>query len=307
MDRSFWTTQGFITELGDDAAVRTAVDALPSDIPSLREAVSQLCLHYRGCASQVQPARFPEIHTVRAADLFKRILARGGSKGLDSERSADERTVGCCRDSSLLLVSILRHKGIPARLRIGHAAYFMEGFMLDHVVAEVWDDKESRWRLVDADVPGDWQRTVQGKTVDWNDVRPGVEFQTAPEAWVAARAGKVDPQMYIIAPQVELRGMPYILHNVVHDLAAMDKQELLLWDAWGLLLGMSEKDQEISESRLHLIDDVAKMLLDRGVAAEKLQAYMATENFRVTDKVLRYDPNAPGQPPKMVDLYSVST
>lgn len=228
MDPSFWTTQDSITDLGDDAAVLAAVDALPSDIPSLREAVSQLCLHYRACADQVQPSCFHEIHTVRAADLFKRILARGGAKRLDSKRSADERTVGCCRDSALLLVAILRHKGIPARVRIGHAAYFIQGFMVDHVVAEIWDDKQNRWRLVDPDVPGTWHRTVQGETVDWNDIRPAVQFQTSPEAWVAARSGHVDPQTYILAPEVKLRGIPYIAHNVVHDLAAMYKQEMLL-------------------------------------------------------------------------------
>lgn len=306
MDRSFWTTQGPITDLDDDAAVLAAIDALPSDIPSLREAVSQMCLHYRARASEVKQDRFPEIHTVRALDMFKRVLARGGSKSLDSKRTADERTVGCCRDSSLLLVAILRRKGIPARVRIGHAAYFMEGFMLDHVVAEVWDEKESRWRMVDPDVPGDWHPKVKGQTVDWNDVRPGVEFQTSPEAWVAARKGDVDPQIYIIAPNVPLRGIPYIAHNVIHDLAAMGKQELLLWDAWGTLLDIEEESGGITDKHAKMIDDVAKMLLDGDVPAEKVQDYMARDEFKVTDKVLRFDPNTPGQPPKMVDLYAVT-
>ncbi len=33
------------------------------------------------------------------------------------------------------------------------------------------------------------------------------------------------------------RGWAYIAHNVIHDLAALNKTETLLWDAWGMQLG----------------------------------------------------------------------
>src|SRR3712207_9394020 len=30
------------------------------------------------------------------------------------------------------------------------------------------------------------------------------------------------------------RSWPYLQHNLIHDLAALNKVEMLLWDAWGL-------------------------------------------------------------------------
>lgn len=70
-----------------------------------------------------------------------------------------------------------------------------------------------------------------------------------------------------------------------------------------MLLDMAADEAQMSESHLQLIDDVAKLLLDRDVPIEKLQSYMTHDNFKITNKVLRYDPNAPEQPPKQVDLY----
>lgn len=294
---SFWSTQSLITNPGKDAQILAAIDSFPSDISSLRAIASEFCLHYRVFESDVLPSRKDEIHTRYADEMFPRILSRG--QPLNRKRSPDQRTVGCCRDSTVLLVSMLRQKGIPARVRIGSSAYFHESYMIDHVVAEVWDANENRWRMFDPDVPTSLVKFVQGKKVDWNDLRPGIDFQTAAEAWTAARSGSIDPNKYIIAPGVDIKGLPYIAVNVIHDLAAMNKQEMLLWDSWGV---QNQMDEAVPEDKIPLVDEIAKLLLDRDVQPGQIQALIARKELAVPDTVLRFDPNAPGQPPKPVSV-----
>jgi hypothetical protein len=123
-----------------------------------------------------------------------------------------------------------------ARARVGFAAYFHPGWLIDHVVAEVWDDAAGRWRLVDPEMDGGWKPEVNGQSVDWLDLTPD-QFVTGPRAWRAAREGGSDPERCVVYPEVDvpvLRGWPYIAHNVIHDLAALNKTEMLLWEGWGM-------------------------------------------------------------------------
>jgi hypothetical protein len=55
------------------------------------------------------------------------------------------------KTARLLFVSLARHKGIPARMRVGFAAYFHPGLLIDHVVAEAWDEAAGRAALADRD------------------------------------------------------------------------------------------------------------------------------------------------------------
>ena len=69
---------------------------------------------------------------------------------LTETRPPEKKIVGNCRDFSVLLVSILRHQGIPARARCGFSAYFFPNHFEDHWVAEYWNSEQQRWMLVDA-------------------------------------------------------------------------------------------------------------------------------------------------------------
>jgi hypothetical protein len=142
-----------------------------------------------------------EINTCRAEAMLA--LLERGEPSLARPRRAPDRAVGCCRDSTLLFLALARHKGFAARARVGFAAYFQPGWLLDH---------------------------------DWLDLTDD-QFVTGPRAWRAARAGEADPARYVVAPGLDvpaLRGWPYLAHNVLHDLAALGKTEMLLWDGWGL-------------------------------------------------------------------------
>jgi hypothetical protein len=63
--------------------------------------------------------------------------------GLVKDRKPKDRLVLGCREMQFLLASILKHRGIPARVRYGHAPYLIPGFHTSHTICEVWNEKES--------------------------------------------------------------------------------------------------------------------------------------------------------------------
>jgi len=296
----YWATQSPITKPGDDATA--AIDALAPDLASLHNAASQLMLHYRGRSDDVAPDRRDEIHTRYADAMLTRILARG-QPSLARERPPADRTVGCCRDATVLFLALARHKGIPARARVGFASYFMKNWMLDHVVAEVWDASQRRWRLVDAQMPKSVEWKKGNRVIDWLDLTPD-DFQTGPQAWAAARRGDVDPSRYVVSPSLdlpELKGWPYLAHNVIHDLAALNKQEMLLWDEWGMLVRFTRDG--LPEADALEIDGISSLLQSQDVGPDVLRKLMSKDDLAIPEVVTRFDPY--GGPPVEVDIRRV--
>jgi transglutaminase-like putative cysteine protease len=101
-------------------------------------------------------ALWPQPDGEAQAELQVRTIQRRLSRTLELDprplteaRPLENKVVGYCRDFAVLLVSILRHQGIPARARCGFAAYFSPGHFEDHWVAEYWHADQQRWVLVD--------------------------------------------------------------------------------------------------------------------------------------------------------------
>src|SRR5690606_25339015 len=165
------------------------LDSLPADIAVLRDAVTPLVFHYMGdgdwAENGIAPERRPEIDLRYAERMFGR-LAELSDKPLGEHRPPHERMVGCCRDFTLLYVSLLRHHSIPARSRVGFAGYFFAEWNVDHVVAEVWDANEGRWRLVDPELGGTHVDPTDGAELDAMDL-PRDRFFVGPEAWLRCR------------------------------------------------------------------------------------------------------------------------
>jgi hypothetical protein len=299
-DEIDWTRQSGVTDPGAAAA---AIDELPAALDALREASSQLVFHYRAggdfAENGVPAERMGEINTRYADAMLARLLERG-EPSLGRERGAPDRVVGCCRDATVLFLALARRKGIPARARVGFAAYFHPGWLIDHVVAEVWDAAAGRWRLVDPEMRGEWTPELNGRRVDWLDLGDD-QFVTGPRAWKAARAGTVDPERVAVDPGLDipvLRGWPYLAHNVIHDLAALNKTEMLLWDAWGMQLGLGPGPVPAADGAL--IDEVCASTADPGVSPAVVAALGGRDGLRVPQVVTSFDPG--GGPPREVTL-----
>ncbi|HVC39712.1 MAG TPA: transglutaminase domain-containing protein [Candidatus Dormibacteraeota bacterium] len=225
--------------------------------------------------------------------MFERVLRRG-PKDLQRARPSGERLLGCCRDFTVFFVSMARHKGIPARPRVGYASYFRPGWLIDHVIAEVWT--RGRWRLIEPEIGDEFARDADGGGFDPLDV-PGSRFLPGPAAWRAARSGQLDPERFVVAPEVAepyTRGWLSLRHHLVQDLASLTKTEMLLWDQWGIL----DRPDVLRDAGL--LDQLALATGEPRRPLARLELWSSRDGLKVPRQVTSYSPAHPG--PVAVDV-----
>ncbi len=193
---------------------------------------------------------------LRSVEEMLEFLIRINDQPLTASREPQERLVGNCRDYALLLVSMLRHQGVPARMRSGVARYFYpkEREMLeDHFICEFWNDVEDRWQRVDPQVD-DVQREVLKTNLDMTDL-PDSQFLDAGESYYELKSEKVKPERIGI---FEFRGCQYVHYKLVSDLACINSVEVLPWESWGIIDRIDSK--KLSQEDEHLLERIAKVL-----------------------------------------------
>ncbi|MEV4620327.1 transglutaminase-like domain-containing protein [Asanoa sp. NPDC049573] len=273
------------TAFSDPGGYATLFDKLPTDPRELMAVVRNVVTHYRDPNVTLPPEHADDINH----RWIDRLLATDQERHdapLEAPRAAAERVGGCCRDFSLLAVSALRHQGVPARVRIGFADYFfVPGWHHDHVVADYWNG--SRWVLADPQIgPGDWP-------FDPDDMpRPdgaGTPFATAAAVWTAYRRGEIDPETYGVDPSMPIRGASFIRSYVIAELAALQGDEVLLWDVWG------DMTETFDEAGAALADEIAALLLaaddgDDGASDELARRYAADDRLNPRGRVTCLSP-----------------
>jgi formylglycine-generating enzyme len=148
-----------------------------------------------------ESAKYP---TVKSA--LKGLLSYD-SRGLVRDRKPEDRLMLICRDNALLLASILKYRGIPARVRYGFAAYFIPGFHVNHVLCEVWNEKKNRWMLVDPSADRiDFARE---------------EFDFSHDVWLKMRHKEINPEAYGMPGKNRYNGSPLMTTVVCYDLASI--------------------------------------------------------------------------------------
>ena len=284
---TYYAEQSPVTDPGRQAE---RLSDLPRDVAGLQRVARGLVLHYRVgdlAAHGIPEERLSEIDSRYAETMLDR-LRQLDARPLTKERPPETRLIGCCRDFTVLFLTMARQVDIPSRGRVGFASYFVPGFNVDHEVAEVWDAGEGRWRLVDAQLDDDHTDPNDGAHVDPLDV-PRDRFLVAGAAWLACRRGGADPETFLVDPELDVeqtRGWPQLRHNLVHDLATLNKVEMLLWDDWGLL-----EAEQPSEDDLGLLDEVAKATISKdGAVAELRRLYGSEPRLRVPGTVTSYNP-----------------
>jgi hypothetical protein len=142
---------------------------------------------------------------------------------------------------------------VPARARCGFGAYFTPGKYEDHWVCDYWNAEAGRWVMVDAQLDA-LQRQVLGIPFDPCDV-PRDQFLVGGKAWHMCRAGDADPDHFGI---FDMHGMWVIRGNLVRDLLALNRIEILPWDGWGLI---AKRDEEFTPDGVALLDRIAELTL----------------------------------------------
>ncbi|MEN6369761.1 MAG: transglutaminase-like domain-containing protein [Thermotogota bacterium] len=150
---------------------------------------------------------------------------------LTEPRTPAHRSVGCCRDFALMLVSILRHKGIPARVRTGVALYLNPSCPEDHYVAELWNAAEGRWQMADAQID-DVQRSAMRISLDTTDLDPGL-FLTGWRLLDALRSGRIANPERVGFPPANA-GLTYGRNKLFADFVGVTGTELPVHAWWGI-------------------------------------------------------------------------
>ena len=246
-DPQRWLPQTQMTDPGREVSM---LEGLPDDIGGLMRAVQGTLLHLEWLETYGLTARdFPNMSrdTLSLADRL-RVLKGAEGLRLNCPRAPAARSPGTCRDYSLMLCGLLRHRRIPARVRCGFAAYFREGGWEDHWICETWFD--GRWRQIDAQLDEVLVKRL-GITFDPTDIPSGM-FMPAPEAWLRWRGGNDEANLF--GHGEEARGPWFMRVNVMRDHLVLNGAETSKWDTWR---NARDVDRRLSDSELQAADMVA--------------------------------------------------
>jgi hypothetical protein len=285
--REFYTTQGPMTDPG---SCRNWLRQTPKDLAGEVKTLQGLLIHEHiapAYGEQISDARRMEVHTRRAEERLSRI-AELDDRPLAEVRPLARRNVADCRHYSVLLVSMLRERGVPARARCGFGAYFEQGKYIDHWVAEYWNEAQRRWVMVDAQID-DVQKQLFKPQFDLMDV-PRDQFLTAGAAWALCRAGKKNAAAFGV---MDMTGLWFVAGNVIRDFAALNNMEMLPWDVWGAMAG-PDGDLRGAEP---LLDQLAELTDDPDAHFAEIRAlYESNDQLKVPATVF----NAVLQQPQTV-------
>jgi hypothetical protein len=270
---AYFSQQG---RMSDPGTYVSLYENLPTSIADLMKIVQGVTIHVfwtERYGFKAPPERMDELQLRSMGRRLGRTIDLD-PRPLTEARPLDKKLLGNCRDHSLLLASLLRHQGIPARARCGFGAYFMPNHFEDHWVTEYWNTEESSWVMVDAQLD-ELQRDVLRIDFDALDV-PRDQFIVGGQAWQMCRSGEQDADKFGI---FDMHGLGFVRGNLVRDVASLNKMELLPWDCWGVILSESLDNPD----DLAALDEVASL------SAEDVPDFEALRSRYETDPRLFVD------------------
>ncbi len=201
-------------------------------------------------------------------EMLKRLYEKN-NEGIIYNKAPKDRVVVTCRGITLLLTSILRYKGIPARARAGFVPYITNnGLNIDHWICECWDKTQNKWILLDADfLMIDFAKT---------------EFYYSANVYLDAIENRINPLNY---GWDECWGMCYIISYINIDLLNVIYEEpwynprtslteSLNWEQESSFLSATKN---LSNKNVDLVRELAELLIDPDLNYKALKELL-TEN-----------------------------
>jgi len=192
--------------------------------------------------------KYPTVQTILAG------LKTYNPDGLIFDRKPADRLVVSCRYHAILLASILKHRGIPVRIRYGFATYLFPEYHIYHVICEVWNDNEKRWMLIDPD----------RQMIDF----PSQQFEFAGDVWIKYQQGKIDPNTYGIP---NWWGPHPILDVLCHDLASILGNEHIYYNRPPISADTTMNVKNMPADQINIINKISELMTDVDSNFNKLQ------------------------------------
>ena len=177
---------------------------LPADIEQLGRLVKRQVIHkitlytgregknsesVYGDMSKVPWYRQAEDDYFPTASAMLAELYRRDPRGFVADRTEEHKLIVTCRFVAILMASILKSRGIPARVRVGYAPYIHAESIEDHWINQYWHASSERWITLDADT------SLRKHPFDPFDMPPDT-FYFAANAWLAVREGRREANSY---------------------------------------------------------------------------------------------------------------
>lgn len=255
----------------DPGSYRSLFDNLPHDLAGLHQIVQNVYIHVwkvRKYNPEWLKGRTHEYESRSVAKSLELIMGHD-KRPLTEARPKSEKLIIDCRHFAVLLTSMLRHQGIPARTRCGFATYLEKSHYQDHWVTEYWNGE--RWVMEDSDL--------------LKHDMPAGEFITGGKAWQMIRNNEVSDLKFGFDPHA--LGAWAVRYDLPRDLAALNKFEMLSGDIWG---DMEKQEPLVNGKDRKLLDEAAKWSLAPNEDFDAMREfYEATDSLRVPETIKLYN------------------
>ncbi len=257
---------------------------LPTDIGQLGRLVKQQVIHSGVLSmgregSQTNPAYgnirdvpwyrqgeddyFP-IATAILAELYRR-----DPRGFVADRAVENKLIVTCRGVAILMASVLKTRGIPARVRTGYAPYILPDGMETHWITQYWHAPQERWVTIDADT------SLENRPFDPFDMPPDV-FGFAAHTWLAVREGRQDANAYIVD---NVSALENLATQVFFDFHALMNNEITYLQN---PVFITSDFNTVEEEKLQAIDALARLVQQPDENFTQLQTLWETKrDFRL--------------------------
>ena len=266
---TYFASQSALTDLGKYGEQFAAV---PADVTAICGVVQGLFL------KQEERYKYPIVnerllgtHARKVSAVLDWVMKFKKGGNVVDVREIPDRFLASSSDYANLFVALCREKGIAARKRVGFAA----GASCDY--AEYWDG--SAWKQIDP----------SGEIKE--------EIVSAAKVWAACRAGEMCACQFVADAQYKQIGWDAVRNNLILDLAAMNKVELLNWDRYGW---MNRPFADFSDKALATMDAAAAALLKADEDFDAVLAVYENEEGLQVPHVITCD--TPLVPPHKAEL-----
>ncbi len=247
---------------------------LPDSLPELCRLIKSQFIHpfselpqYR---NQIPEERWNEwLTSYPTVQSIMKGLLTYDSRGFVNDRKPEDRLVLGCREYAIILASVLKYRGIPARIRVGHAPYLEPGLHLSHAICEVWNETESRWMLVDPGI----------NMIDFNRD----QFDFSNEVWLKMQKGDINPNLYIAPPNIT--GLVSILGKISLDLSSLLGNEFTVAQYAPMLDYCLKNNNHLTTGQIEILNKICKLMntLDAKNLSELKEIYNKTPEIQITE------------------------
>ena len=245
---------------------------LPDSLPELCSLIRSQFIHpyaelpqYR---DQIPEERWNEMEKYPTAKSILAGLLSYDSRGFVKDRKPQDKLVLGCREYAIILASVLKYRGIPVRIRCGHATYLEPGFHVSHTVCEVWNKKDKRWMLVDPSTG----------MIDFNRDK----FDFSNEAWLKMQKGEIDPNLYMAPPNTS--GLVSIVGKISPDLLSILGTEFTIYQYAPILECTLNNQNKLSTEQIEILNKISELMqsLDADNLTKLRDIYNSTPEIQIT-------------------------